>query len=87
MKFLIADSHFCSQAKFVPVAKACGRIDKTRSGIHLPDKPHTLLVTVGYNGIGMMRAVKVNMVNGFLEGFHDLHRQDKIEVFCSPVLL
>ena len=87
MEFLGTDTNLCAQTIFKAVGKSGRGIDHHRAGIHLTQEAHCVPVIVGDDGIGVARAVLVDVGDGVVDVVHHFYRQGEVEVLGVPVIL
>src|SRR5690606_21927679 len=69
------------------VGEAGGGVDHHRTGVHLGEEAPGVTEVLGDDGVGVLRAVGVDVLDGRLQRIDDAGRQDRRVVLGGPVLL
>ena len=85
MQFVSADSDFGAESKFASVAEAGGGIPEHTGGVDFQLELLRGLFVIGHDGVGVMRAIVIDMRNGGIEIVDNLHREDVVEIFGGPI--
>ena len=87
MELACRNAHFRAEAVPEPVGKAGGRVLVNTSRVDKLHEPCGSIDIFRDDGIGMMGAVPVDVIDGFLHAGDDFHGKDEIEVFMAEVIV
>lgn len=85
VQFVGADADFCAEAVFFSVAEAGGAVVIDACAVHAVLEGIGMLGVFGDDGIAVVRAVAVDVVDGFLQAADGFDGEDEIFVFGAPV--
>ncbi len=87
MEFVGTNTDLCAEAKLSAVIEAGARIPQHDGAVHFVEKRLCHSFIVSHNGVCVMRAIAINMSDGFLEAGDGFDREDQIEILGAPVFL
>ncbi|MNJ19841.1 hypothetical protein D3C77_141650 [compost metagenome] len=87
MQFVGGNTDFRAQTILETVGKAGRGVDHHRGRIDLGHELASLRLMFGHDGIGMVRAIVIDMFDGLVQAVDHANRQNRREVFSVPVRL
>ena len=87
MELACRNAHFRAEAVPEPVGKAGGRVLVNTSRVDKLHEPCGGIDVFRDNGIGMVGAVPVDVIDGFLYSGDDFHGKDEIKVLMAEVIV
>lgn len=87
VEFVGGDADFGAESEFAAVGEAGGDVVEDAGGIDAAEELFGGCVIGGDDDVGVMRAVVIDVGNGFFERADDFDGEDEIEVFGGPVFL
>jgi hypothetical protein len=87
VEFVGTDTDLGTKAELSTVIEAGARIPEHDGAVHFVEKCSRHSFVVSHNGVSMMRAVAINMGDGFLEAGDSFDREDQVEILGVPVFL
>src|SRR5690606_4677315 len=86
MQLVGGDADLGTETVFEAVGAARRGVDHDRARIHLAQETARMRVVFGDDGLGMLRGVAIDVVDGLFDAADDLDRDDGIEIFGVVVL-
>ncbi len=87
MEFVSGDADLRAEAELAAVGEAVGDVVEDAGGIDFAEETFRGGLVGGDDGVGVVRAVLVDVIDGFIERSDDFDREDEVEVLGGPVFL
>ena len=87
VEFVGGDADLGAEAEFAAVGEAVGDIVENAGGVDRAQEAFGGGLVFGDDGVGVMRAVGVDVIDRLIDRVHDFDRKDEVEVFRVPVLI
>ncbi len=80
------DADFRAEAELVSVGEAGGGVPVNGGGVAVGEEVAGDGFVAGADGVGVVGAVSLDVLEGLVEVCNDADREDEVEVFCAPVV-
>ncbi len=87
MELLGADTHLRPQPELPPIGEARAGVDVDAGCVHFVQEPHGVGVFLGDDGLGMPRAVAVDVLQSLIDRFDHLDGGNQRQVLLAPILV